>query len=42
MTKEENLALVDPIKANDEEKSKPSKPKNDKPQEEELVGLPLI
>ncbi|TIB78225.1 26S proteasome regulatory complex, non-ATPase subcomplex, Rpn1 subunit [Wallemia mellicola] len=36
MTKEENLALVDPVKANDEEKAKPSKPNNDKPQEEEL------
>lgn len=42
MTKEENLALVDPVKANDEEKAKPSKPNNDKPQEEELVGLTLL
>lgn len=42
MTKEENLALVDPVKANDEEKPKPAKPNNEKPQEEELVGLTLL
>lgn len=40
MTKEENLALVDPIKANDDDKTKSDKGKlkNEKPQDEELVG----